>query len=179
MFNKNFIPGVLTTLFVVVILATAGLVVVAAFKTPDGVWGISRGRPGGLEQQGGDRQFEFDGPSHQGAPGQGDRRFSQRGGDITAAPLHGIGGVLGSLVLIGLIVAVVAGGSRLFKRFRSRPASPPAPVRPADAEGKPLVETRAAHETPEELVAERPAVLPEELVEPGEPPEQPPAGKNK
>lgn len=143
MINKNFFLGVLTTLLVVVVLVTGGLIVIHAFRTADDAGVMAGGRPGGFEQPGGDGQFQ---------PGQDNQRFGHRGGGdfnnegrpITAAPLRGIAGVLGSLFLMGLIVAVVAGGSALFKHFQARPTSP---VMPVDTAGESPVETPAGEKS--------------------------------
>ncbi len=169
MFNKSFFLGILTTLLTVAILATGALVAVRAFQTPVG-----------FEQRGSARHFERDGLDNPGAPGQGDQRGDgnfynegRHGRHDSAASLGGLAGVLGSLFLIGLIVAVVVGGAGLFKRFRGRPAPPPAPLMPA---GEPEGETPAADDTPEASLAEAPAVFPEDSVEPTEPPVEPPAG---
>lgn len=137
MINKNIFLGVLTTLLVVAILVTGGLVAVSAFRTADEAGVMAGGRPGGFAPRGGDRQFQPDGPHHQAAPGR----------PITAAPLRGIAGVLGSLFLIGLIIAVVAGGSGLFARFRGRATPPPAPVTPADAAEETPAETPAGEKS--------------------------------
>lgn len=155
MINKNFFLGVLTTLLVVVILATGGLVAVSAFRTAHDAGFMAGGRPGGFEQWGGDGQFQ-PGQDNQHFGHRSDGNFNNEDRPITAMPLRGIGGVLGSLFLIGLIVAVVAGGSRLFKRFQGR-ATPP--VKPAASPKEYPVETPATDETPIE-------------------PDEPPAGKN-
>lgn len=142
MINKNFFLGVLTTLLVVAIPVTGGLVVIHAFRTADDTGLMAGGRPGGFEQRGGDRQFQ---------PGQDTQHFGHRGRNfknedrpITAAPLRGIGGVLGSLFLMGLIVAVVAGGSGLFKRFQARPTPP---VTLVDTAGESPAETPAGEKS--------------------------------
>lgn len=143
MINKNIFLGILTTLLVVAILVTGGLIVIHAFGTADDTGVIAGGRPAGFEQRSGDGQFQ---------PGQDTQRFGHRGGGdfnnedrpITAAPLRGIGGVLGSLFLMGLIVAVVAGGPRLFKRFQVRPAPP---VTPVDTAGESPAETLAGEKS--------------------------------
>ncbi len=212
MFNKNFFLGVLTTLLVVAILAVGGLFALRARAgimmggRPGGFEQRSDRQvpPGKFEGRGqpkpGDNRFEGQGQPNpgdnrfkgQGQPNPGDNRFE---GDSHGFPrgergqrhagfslLRGLGGILGSALIIGLIIGAVIGGQKLFKRFwRSAPPAPAAglstPIAPIDAPDEPLAgESPKPAEPAEFPAAEPPAVESPESVEPAEfPAAEPPA----
>jgi hypothetical protein len=196
MFNKNFFLGVLTTLLVVGILAAGGLFVLRAFGPGAGA---EFGRPEGRFEQRFDRELQPDGFGDQGHnrfEGRGGGEFSGRGREHSHAsfsPLRGIGGILGSLVLIGLIIAAVVGGQKLFKRYWRRPTPPAAisasvapvdgpdestaetPTAPSEPVDEPLASPSEPAEPVDELAAETPAVPSEPAASADAPDETPPA----
>lgn len=118
MFNKNFFLGMLTTLVVVVILAVGGLVAFGAARP--GAAGFMEGSPGGRFEQ----QFNPGGDQFGGRPDGGFRGERGEHGHGEFSPLRGLGGILGSLLIIGLVVGAVVGGQWAYRRLRGQPAPP-------------------------------------------------------
>ena len=156
MFNKSFFLGVLTTLLVVIILAMGGLFALHFVGPSANARFTDGGRSGRFEQHF-DRQGQPGDFGDQGQFGQKPDRFGDgeghefldrrggREGRISFSLLRGIGGVLGSLLLIGVIIAAVIGGQKLFKRFSGRSTPPPAapfsaPVAPEEPPDTPSPE---------------------------------------
>jgi hypothetical protein len=147
MLNRNFFLGVLTTLLIGCILIFGGLFVLRPFLLGTNARFMALGR---LEQHF-ERQAHPDDFGGRGAFGRGDNRLDRRGGNnffgnegrrgwIGFFLLRGFGRILGSLLIIGLIVAAVIGGQKLFKRFSNRPTPAPSSVEPARVVNAPPAE---------------------------------------
>lgn len=167
MLNKNFFLGVLTTLLVMGILTTGGWF---AIKAQTGA--MTGGRPGGFEQRANRELPQGDAEPRQGgseSSSSGEFPHGERGGGHGSfSLLRGLGGILGSLLTIGVIVAAVVGGSMLFKRRQPTPT-------PAGRPEEPVAETLAAESLESVEPAESPAEPPaESLVEENDTP----AGEN-
>jgi hypothetical protein len=128
MFNRNFFWGMLTTILVVVVLAISGITAMHALNPGSSP---AFARDGGFDRQ----EIPGDGTSGFGQPGFRGRDGGEPG-HANFSPLRGIGGLMGTLLIVALVVGAVIGGQQLYKRFARRSAPPviDEPESPIEAE---------------------------------------------